>query len=68
MAPDGTLFVATPAVFVEQFAVNGDELDGRRSVWTAAELESLGFQTVLSGDEPQIAFTLTILAYWSSRR
>jgi predicted TPR repeat methyltransferase len=68
VAPGGTLIVATPALFVEQSAVNGNALERHRSVWTAATLESLGFQTVLSGDEPQVAFTPTILAYWTSAR
>jgi len=64
VAPGGTLIVATPAVFVEQSAVNGNNLERHRSCWTAAGLESLGFQTVLNGNEPQVAFTPTILAYW----
>jgi SAM-dependent methyltransferase len=64
VAPGGTLIVATPAVFVDQPAVNGNELECHRSLCTPAALESLGFQTVLSGDEPQVAFTPTILAYW----
>jgi hypothetical protein len=64
VTPGGTLIVATPAVFVEQFAVYGNEFERHRSVWTAAGLESLGFHTVLSGAEAQVAFTPTILAYW----
>jgi hypothetical protein len=64
VAPGGTLIVATPAVLVEQAAVNGNELERHRSVWTATDLQSLGFNTILSGNEPQIAFTPTILAYW----
>jgi len=68
VAPGGTLMVATPAVFVEQSAVDRNELERHRSVWTAADLRSLGFQTVLSGDELQVAFTPTILAYRTSAR
>jgi len=65
VVPGGTLIVATPAVFVEQTAVNGNDLERHRSVWTPAALEALGFRMVLTGDEPQVAFTPTILAYWN---
>jgi hypothetical protein len=67
VAPGGALIIATPAVFVEQSAVNGNELERHRSAWTPAALELLGFRTVLSGDEPQVAFTPTILATWTGR-
>jgi SAM-dependent methyltransferase len=66
VAPRGLLIVATPARFQEQEAVNGNEFERHRSVWTAGQFEALGFQTLLSGDEPQVAFVPTILACWES--
>ena len=65
VAPAGTLIVATPAVFDEQSAVNGNEWERHRSCWSADRLESLGFRTILSGEEPQVAFTPTVLSYWT---
>jgi hypothetical protein len=68
VARGGTLIVATPAVFCEQSAVYGNELERHRSSWSATALESRGFRTVLSGEEAQVALTPTILAYWSNAR
>jgi len=65
VAPGGMLIVVTPAVFVEQSAVYGNDLERHRSLWSPAQLEALGFRSVLSGNEPQIAFTPTILACWT---
>ncbi|MDR3639218.1 MAG: methyltransferase domain-containing protein [Isosphaeraceae bacterium] len=64
VAPGGTLIVATPAVFIDQPAVYGNELERHRSIWTAAQLEALGFRTVLSGHEPQVALSPTVLSIW----
>jgi hypothetical protein len=65
VAPDGTLIVATPAVFFGQPAMYGNELERHRSVWSVAQLESLGFRTVLSGKEAQVALIPTILSFWT---
>jgi predicted TPR repeat methyltransferase len=64
VAPGGTLIVATPAVFVDQAAEYGNELERHRSIWSAAELEALGFTTVLSGAEAQVALAPTVLSFW----
>jgi hypothetical protein len=64
VAPGGTLIVVTPAVFVDQGAVYGNAYERHRSVWSSGDLESLGFRTVLSGDEPQVAILPSVLAYW----
>lgn len=67
VAPSGLLVVATPAVFVEQVSVYGNEFERHRSIWSAAQLESLGFRTVLSGEEPQVAFDPMVLSFWERR-
>ncbi|WP_435006695.1 class I SAM-dependent methyltransferase [Tundrisphaera lichenicola] len=67
VAPDGVLLVATPAQFHEQAAVHGNEFERHRSVWTAQQLEELGFQTLLSGFEPQISFVPTLFSFWEPR-
>jgi SAM-dependent methyltransferase len=64
VAPGGILIVATPAVFHDQAGVNGNQFERHRSIWAAGQLEDLGFQTLLSGTEPQVAFLPTILSCW----
>jgi hypothetical protein len=67
VAPGGTLIVATPAVFFDQSAVYGNEFERHRSLWSAGELESFGFRTILSGKEPQVACTPTVLSFWTRK-
>lgn len=64
VAPGGLLIVSTPAVFFAQGAENGNPFETHRSAWTARRLESLGFRTILSGQEPQTAFVPAVLSYW----
>jgi len=45
----GRLFVGTPAVWMEQDAANGNELERHRSLWTADELRALGFELLDDG-------------------
>ena len=63
--PGGLLVVATPAEFIDQPAEYGNPLECHRSLWDAGELEALGLRIVLSGRERQVAFTPTLLAFWS---
>lgn len=67
VASGGTLWVNTPAQFCPQEAAHGNELERHRSLWTAADLESLGFATVLSGQEPQLGPVPTVLSRWDHR-
>lgn len=67
VAAGGTLIVATPAVFVAQGAVHGNAFECHRSLWSAAQLEPLGFRTILSGNEPQVAFDPMVLSFWERR-
>lgn len=53
LASDGVLLVASPAIFVEQGAVNGNEAEMHRSLWTASELLELGFE-ILSDGSPNL--------------
>lgn len=45
----GRFFVGTPAVWMEQGAANGNELERHRSLWTASDFESRGYKIVLNG-------------------
>ena len=49
----GRLFVATPAVWMEQGAVHENEYERHRSLWTAEEFLNLGFSLLLDGTTDQ---------------
>jgi len=53
LSPGGRFFVGTPAVWMDQGAVYGNELERHRSLWTAAELRSLDFELLLDGTPDQ---------------
>ena len=54
LSANGRLFVGTPAVWMEQGAFYGNELERHRSLWTADELRAVGF-TVLWDGSPDTA-------------
>ena len=45
----GQFFVGTPAVWMEQGAVHGNEFERHRSLWTAEELRATGFHVLVDG-------------------
>ena len=49
LTPEGRLFVGTPAVWMEQGAAYGNELERHRSLWTADDLWALGFELLDDG-------------------
>lgn len=49
LSPVGQFFVGTPAVWMEQGAVCGNELERHRSLWTAAELQEAGLEILDDG-------------------
>lgn len=49
LSPTGCFFVGTPAIWMEQGAVYGNEFERHRSLWTAAELQSIGFDILVNG-------------------
>jgi predicted TPR repeat methyltransferase len=49
LSPGGRLFVGTPAVWTEQGATNGNDLERHRSLWTAADLQTAGFRLLMDG-------------------
>lgn len=63
VTPGGRFLVATPAAFFEQDAVHGNEFERHRSCWTAADLEALGFDVLLRGDEAQLGNPM-LLGVW----
>ena len=64
VAVGGHLFVITPATFVAQEAVHGNDWERHRSAWQPSDFEPLGFQMLLHGQEPQDGFLPTLLASW----
>ena len=46
LSPVGQFFVGTPAVWMEQGAAYGNELERHRSLWTAEELRKVGFDVL----------------------
>ena len=49
LSPGGELFVATPAIWMEQGAAYGNELERHRSLWTADEFRAMGFDVLMDG-------------------
>jgi predicted TPR repeat methyltransferase len=49
LSPEGRLFVGTPAVWTEQGAMNGNDFERHRSLWTAADLRTAGFRLLMDG-------------------
>lgn len=45
----GILMVGTPAVYMEQGAAHGNELERHRSLWTAEDLSAAGLAIILDG-------------------
>ena len=49
LSPSGRFYVGTPAVWMEQGAVHGNEFERHRSLWTAEELRATGFHVLVDG-------------------
>ena len=49
LSPGGRLFVGTPAVWMDQGAAYGNELERHRSLWTADDLRASGFELLDDG-------------------
>lgn len=50
LTPNGSLYVGTPAVWMDQGAAHGNEFERHRSLWTAEELQRLGFEILENGE------------------
>lgn len=61
--PRGRLFVCTPAHFYPQESVYGNDLERHRSLWTPLELANLGFEILLTGQDPQLGYPTIIALY-----
>jgi cyclopropane fatty-acyl-phospholipid synthase-like methyltransferase len=59
--PGGQFFVATPGIFCEQGACYGNEFERHRSLWTADDFRSLGFEILMDGS-PDAIGNLMVLA------
>jgi len=59
----GNLFVATPAQFYPQAACHGNPWEQHRSLWTAEELEAMGFLVKRTGT-PELCCGECLFARW----
>lgn len=50
LSPKGQLLVGTPAIWMEQDAVYGNEFERHRSLWTVQMLRQIGFDVLESGE------------------
>lgn len=67
LAPDGRLFVSTPALPMPQGMAHGNPYEQHRSGWTAADLARRGFEILLSESDPQLPPAVpTLVARWIS--
>ena len=53
-APGGQLIIATPAVWMEQGAVYGNEYERHRSLWTPEMFTAQGFEIVTDGSPDHV--------------
>ena len=51
LAPDGRFFVGTPAIWMEQGAVYGNEFERHHSLWTGDELQAAGIDVIRDGQK-----------------
>lgn len=65
VSPGGMFLVSTPAEFFEQGAVYGNEYERHRSLWSAEELASLGFDVQIVG-QPEFLCGRALFAQWLS--
>ncbi|MFO0903697.1 MAG: methyltransferase domain-containing protein [Pirellulales bacterium] len=49
LSSEGRLFVGTPAIWMDQRAAYGNELEKHRSLWTTDDLRALGFELLNDG-------------------
>lgn len=63
VCPGGHLFASTPAQFYPQVAVYGNPWEEHRCLWTAEELESLGFLVERTG-RPEFCCGECLFARW----
>lgn len=49
LRPDGRFYIGTPAVWMEQGAVYGNEFERHRSLWTIADLQRLDCEILIDG-------------------
>lgn len=63
VAPGGFFLIGTPAIFMEQDAVYGNEFERHRALWTAADFQQCGFQLINDG-QPDRFGNQMLLAEW----
>lgn len=66
LSPGGRFVVGTPGRFFEQGAVHGNAHETHRSIWSIEDLIGLGFQPMLSGDQPDPFGQQMVLAVWEN--
>lgn len=60
---NGILLISTPAVFCEQEAVYGNELERHKSLWTVEEFENNGFEILKDGKADSFGHMMIVAKY-----
>lgn len=63
LAPNGRLMVGTPAIFMPQDAVGGNEFERHRSLWTAQDFHRRGWRMEKSGDLDAFGHQMLLAEY-----
>jgi hypothetical protein len=63
VATGGSLFIGTPAIFVPQEAVQGNEYERHRSLWTRADFIDLGFRVLKDGAADQFGHQMLLVSW-----
>ena len=61
--PGGKLIAVTPAVWIEQGAAYGNELETHRSLWTAENFSSTGFYIAKDGSLDDMGYAMIVAEY-----
>jgi hypothetical protein len=59
----GLFVIVTPAVWIEQGAAYGNELETHRSLWTAFEFQAHGFNVVKDGTKDDMGYMMIVMEF-----
>jgi predicted TPR repeat methyltransferase len=66
LSPNGRLMVGTPAIFMEQDAVGGNEFERHRSLWTAQDFLERGWRIEKNGAPDAFGHQMILAEYQAS--
>ncbi len=63
LSPRGCMMVGTPAIFMEQGAVGGNEFERHRSLWTVSDFIERGYRIEKNGDPDAFGHQMILAAF-----